>query len=357
LQEKKIVNKTFELVSASKIHPSKILPTRTHGEKINQSVESEGILVPLIVRRLPDRPGEFELIDGNGRFEKTTPDQLVPIEIVEASDTEAFKISNATFQRKDRTTYERAEFYAKWLESIVQEKGVLECAQVELVRQVGCSEALISQYLAVFNLFKKLERLDAKADFSMLKTWKLNPLYQLHNLVDNPKLLQIVLDLQKTPDISFDDLKDLVNKNIAEQNDQVQLSEGCQQAKEALNLLPSDEPSDETNIQKEKSTPLRHAKNQPDLNKKLTDLTFKATQNLHAVTERLSRLINEIEVDTEKYATSTVLTSVKHVLKLLEKLEKYTDSLGKQTALNQNLTPSSVPEGTKTELDLIGGVG
>jgi hypothetical protein len=347
-----MINKKFEFAPASKIHPSKILPTRTYDQKINKSVQSEGILVPLIVRRLPDKPDEYELIDGHSRFEVLTPDQFVPVEIIEATDTQTFKISNATFKRKGRTTYERAEFYAKYLEAIVKEKATREGAQVELVRQTDCSEALISQYLAVFNLFKKLETLDKKADFSMLKSWTLNPLFQLHKLVDHSKLLQIALELQKTPNISFDDLKDLINNKIAEQNDQMQLSEGCQQAKDSLNLLPSDEPSDETNP-KEKSAPLKRSKNQPDLDKKLTELIGKATSNLNDVTHRLTRLINEIDTDTEKYATSAVLTSVKHVLKLLEKLEKYTDSLSKQTTLNQNLTQTTIQEQKPTETNLI----
>jgi ParB/RepB/Spo0J family partition protein len=330
-----MINKKFEFAHASKIHPSKILPTRTHEQEINKSVQSEGILVPLIVRRLPDKPDEYELIDGHSRFEGLTPDQLAPVEIIEATDTQTFKISNATFKRKGRTTYERAEFYAKYLEAIVKEKATREGAQVELVRQTGCSEALISQYLAVFNLFKKLEALDEKADFSVLKSWTLNPLFQLHKIVDHSKLLQIALELQKTPNISCDDLRDLINNKIAEQNVQMQLSEGCQQAKDSLNLLPSDEASDETNNPKDKSTLIKRAKNQPDLDKKLTELIGKATSNLNDVTHRLTRLINEIDTDTEKYATSAVLTSVKHVLKLLEKLEKYTDSLSKQTTLNQ----------------------
>lgn len=70
--------------------------------------------------------------------------------------------------------------------------------------------------------------------------------------------------------------------------------------------------------------------------KKLIDLLSKATKNLNEVTPKLNGLMHEIETDTEKYSSTQTLFTVKHVLRLLKKLQKYTEMLTQTTSSKSN---------------------
>jgi ParB/RepB/Spo0J family partition protein len=303
---------------AGKIHVSKVLPKRIHGNELAKSVKQLGVVQPLIVKPLQGCPGEFELIDGHGRLESVQPYELVPVDIVNVPDSEVFQISNATFQRKNRTACEIAEFYESWLQVIIREKGTRDGAQAELAKRANHTEGLISQYLAIHQLFEKLKTLAPDVAFSTLKKWDLNRLYQLSKLLDNPKLLEIAKELENKPETRVEDLKPSVKSIQLTPNEppisiQVSYSETDQSiSAKAPENLP-------------KPTP-----------KKLASLLKKATQILNEIGPKLNGLMLGIETDTEKYSTTQTLTNVRHVLRLLKKLQSYTEMLTQPTSLSQN---------------------
>lgn len=309
----------FVILPANLIRPSSVLPKRAHGNEIKKSIKQMGVIQPLIVRAIRDsnNPG-FELIDGHGRAEGLEPNELVSLKIVEAKDSEVFQISNATFQRKNRTANEIAEFYEGWLQVIVKEKETKEGAQAELAKKANRTEGLISQYLAIRQLFEKLKTLSPNIAFSALKIWDLNRLYQLTKLQYNPKLLEIALELENKPETHLEDLKSLVNNIQQAPMEPIISTDGsspnagqCEAA-----IAPDNMP---------KPTP-----------KKLIDLLSKATKNLNEVTPKLNGLMHEIETDTEKYSSTQTLFTVKHVLRLLKKLQKYTEMLTQTTSSKSN---------------------
>jgi hypothetical protein len=300
------------------IHPSSVLPKRAHGDEIKKSVKQMGVIQPLIVKPMHDRPGQFELIDGAGRLESLGATEFVRVEIVEATPSKVFDISDATFRRKNRTANEIAEFQEGWLQAIIKENGTKEGAQAELAKRANRSEGLISQYRAIRQLFEKLKTLAPNVAFSALKLWDLNRLYQLSKLLDNPKLLEIALELENKPETHLEDLKSLVND---------------------IQLAPT-EPTistDGSDLKTGQSVAAKAHENLPKpTSKKLANLLSKATQNLNEVAPKLNDLMHEIETDTEKYSSTQTLTTVKHVLRLLKKLQSYTEALTQTTKPNQN---------------------
>lgn len=185
-------------------------------------------------------------------------------------------------------------------------------------KRANRTEGLISQYRAIRQLFEKLKTLAPNVAFSALKIWDLNRLYQLSKLFDNPKLLEIALELENKPETRLEDLKSLVNDiQVATteptiSTDGSDLKTGQSVAAKAHENLP-------------KPTP-----------KKLANLLSKATKNLNEVAPKLNGLIHEIETDTEKYSSTQTIATVKHVLRLLKKLQSYTEALTQTTKPNQN---------------------
>jgi len=312
----------YQVVQASKIRRSTILPQRIHGEIIAKSVQQMGILQPLIVRPLSGCSDEYELIDGLGRFEGLEKDQMVQVKIVDASDIQSFRISNATYQRKDQTVLDRALFFQAWLQAIIKEKGTKNGAQAELVKNVGCSEGLISQYLAVSTLFEKLKSLNLNWDFSTLKTMDLNRLYQLSMLVESPHLSEVALELENKPDMPLTELKA-----------KVEYTRTSQDVTDGLNLI-----GDDCSTTGESSPAETLKKKSEATQQKLTHIVSKAIQNLSEVSDKLSLLMLEIESNTEKYASTEAINTVSNVLKLLSKLQACTVTLTRMAPTSARAT-------------------
>ena len=117
----------FGFVEASRIHPSRLLPGRESDDQLVDSIRRDGIQQPIIVRPSPHEKGMYEIIDGHLRYETIQKGQKVLVDVrYGANDAGVFKISEATFKRKPRTTYERSLFYSRWvktLESTSQSPG------------------------------------------------------------------------------------------------------------------------------------------------------------------------------------------------------------------------------------------
>jgi hypothetical protein len=327
-------------VVAGKIHQSRLLPLRNHGKKIAESVKKLGVLQPLIVRPLTGCTGEFEIIDGSGRLDSLQADQMVEVAILEeASDDDVFKISIATFKRQGQTALDKAKFCKAWLDVIIKQNGSSAGAQLQLVRSLGVSESLISKYLAIHQLFEILEKSNPNSNFSALKLWDMNRLYQLSKLQLNSRLLAIATELEKRPKTLLEDLKLIIAKAQAEELKPNQITENAQlTAKEMLAILPSDNASDC------QSEPKISQITVPETTlEKLTNLADKTTTDLNAINTKLHSVMSQIKDHTEKYATSDVVAAIEHVLKLLKKLQSYADSLSKQAPSKEDIAPTTLP--------------
>lgn len=101
------MQREFKWVYARNLHQSTILPQREHNPELTESVKKLGVQTPLIVRRIEVKPGEFEIIDGGLRKGELHGDDQVLVDVrSDVKDSELFRISEATFKRRDRSAYE-----------------------------------------------------------------------------------------------------------------------------------------------------------------------------------------------------------------------------------------------------------
>jgi ParB/RepB/Spo0J family partition protein len=331
----------ISMIQAKKIHVSNILPGRSHGKNIEVSVKRVGILQPLIVREIKDSPGEYELIDGHGRFESLEQEQFVLVEIISANDTEVFDISHATFQRKERTTFERAQFYHNWFSSIVKKNGAVLGAQAELAKSANRTEGLISQYLSVHKLFEKLQNTVGIFDFTPLKSMDLNRLYKLSKLLEDPRLPEIAKSLINFPSIPFDDLKLTIDNTQSPQT--ASNSSNLQDSKEGSNSTESSNNNpNNSNMKEIASCQLVFSP------KKLDNLLNRATNNLGEVAPKLSNVLVEISSTTEKYYSAQTLKIMKRILRLLKKLDSCAQTL---SSINQTTESTKSSQSMESVLD------
>ena len=210
-----IINREFKWVPARKVYFSTILPRRdSYDDEIWESMKKDGIHQPLIVRPLPNNPEKFEIIDGSVRRLIIRDDDLVLVDVrYGVKDSEVFKISELTFKRSQRTTYERARFYARWVMVESKESGK-RGAQARVAKKVRLTEGEISQYLAIHRMFTKLEPLPGSAaiNFNALKNQSVNKLYELSKLTQDPVgLLKIAQELAEHPNMSVRELRHMVD--------------------------------------------------------------------------------------------------------------------------------------------------
>ena len=112
----------FRTLAIDQLRESSTNPRRTFEEsklqELAQSIRSQGVLVPLIVR--PTAPESFEVVAGARRFRAAQRAELfaVPVRVVELTDSEALTlqlVENAI--RSDVHPYEEAMAYAALLQS------------------------------------------------------------------------------------------------------------------------------------------------------------------------------------------------------------------------------------------------
>lgn len=240
----------IKLVKATLVHPSTFLPKRSGSLEVCDSVKKDGIQQPIVVRPHPTRLGEYEIIDGHNRyyglFEKPEITRFFPGQEPEIlvdirhglSDADVFKLSEIMHKRKNRNTYEKAQFYVKWIEAkakeLGKEEGALTAVAKELVsvkepskddeiayyfyeKELNAKQSLLSQYVKIYKMFKLIENRRPDLDIDKLKSLPLNKLYLLTKLLDNPIKLTIVVEkLLKNLDVSFDTIKTWIEDRVIE---------------------------------------------------------------------------------------------------------------------------------------------
>ena len=138
-------------IALDQIRPSPYQPRLTFDlEDIRGSIQSDGILVPLTVRKRNDH---YELIDGERRLRlaKDLSYQTISCTIIEVSDEVARRmVYKVNKERKNYTPYEEAVFFRK----LVEEEG-MKPYQIE--KQLRISHHWVMACLNVWKLPKDLQ--------------------------------------------------------------------------------------------------------------------------------------------------------------------------------------------------------
>lgn len=143
-------------------------------EDLKASVEAYGVLQPVLVRRLPDAEGGYELIAGERRLRAAKLAGLakVPAIVREYSDAETSEIALIeNLQREDLNPMEEARAY----QSLIGSFGL---TQDEISKKVGRSRSHIANFLRLQKLDEKVQDYVASGTLSMGQA---RPLVALEN--------------------------------------------------------------------------------------------------------------------------------------------------------------------------------
>lgn len=139
-------------VAVELLHASQFQPRQDWNqealESLAASIEKQGILQPILVRRHPDREGEFEIIAGERRWRAAQLARLheVPVIIKELSDSDSLEVAIIeNIQRHDLSPIEEAEAFKRLLEEF-------EYTQEKLSLNVGKSRSHVTNILRLLNL-------------------------------------------------------------------------------------------------------------------------------------------------------------------------------------------------------------
>ncbi len=140
------------LVPIGHLHPGRWQPRRHFDpaglEALAASIRQQGILQPLIVRPMPDRREEFEIVAGERRWRAAQLAQLheIPVVVRQVPDRDALELALIeNVQREDLGALEEAEGYRKLLEHFGYTQEALAAA-------VGKSRSHIANLLRLLTL-------------------------------------------------------------------------------------------------------------------------------------------------------------------------------------------------------------
>lgn len=277
-------------VEARRIHPSKLLPTRELDPKLEESIRKYGIQQPLIVRRSPHKKGMYEIIDGHLRHKSVKGNKKMLVVVrYDISDADVFKISEATFKRKQRNTYERAQFYKGWVKTVEAKHGS-RGAQAKVASMANISEAGVSHYLSINRLFERLQSQNiSERIFDALQNQSVNKLYALAKVKDNSAILEIAAKMVET-DMSLNELMDLIEE----------------QTSPLRALIEEDEEAESESTE-------------------IGDLTS-AAQELEVALDKAREVLmvftSRIVVNPRRYVSPGIFKRIRTMLKALKKIEK-----------------------------------
>lgn len=112
------------------------------------SIKSQGVLQPVLVRPLPDKPGSFELVAGERRLRASKLAGLteIPALVRPLDDRESLAIALIeNLQREDLNAMEEAEGYRQLLDQFF-------VTQEDLARQIGKSRPALANALRLLQL-------------------------------------------------------------------------------------------------------------------------------------------------------------------------------------------------------------
>ena len=144
--------RTAKSVPIEHVHPSRNQPRQVFApdamETLAASIAANGILQPVLVRRHPEHPSEFEIVAGERRWRAAQMAKLheLPVVIRDLSDTQALEFALVeNVQRQDLSPIEEAQGYHRLIEEF-------QHTQDALAKVIGKSRSHIANTLRLLNL-------------------------------------------------------------------------------------------------------------------------------------------------------------------------------------------------------------
>lgn len=142
----------YQVVAIERLHPRKDQPRKRFEEQalqeLSRSIEEQGIIQPLVVRRLDGDESQYEIIAGERRWRASQRAGLreVPVVLRETTSDEAFELALVeNLQRQDLDAVETAQAYQK----LLAEHG---WTQENLATRIGKDRSTISNTLRLLQL-------------------------------------------------------------------------------------------------------------------------------------------------------------------------------------------------------------
>ena len=144
--------RSTKTVPIEHLRPGKYQPRHHFDEgavsALAESIKAQGILQPILVRRVSDRPNDFEIVAGERRWRAAQIAKLheVPVLIRDLSDAESLELAIVeNVQRQDLTPLEEAEGYKRLIDEF-------QHTQEDLARTLGKSRSHIANTLRLLGL-------------------------------------------------------------------------------------------------------------------------------------------------------------------------------------------------------------
>jgi ParB family chromosome partitioning protein len=149
----------YQVVAIERVHPRKDQPRKRFDESrlqdLARSIEEQGIIQPLIVRRIDGEVGQFEIVAGERRWRAAQRAGLreVPVVARDSTSEEAFELALVeNLQRADLDAVETAAAYQKLLRDH-------DWTQEELATRIGKDRSTISNTLRLLTAPPELQSL------------------------------------------------------------------------------------------------------------------------------------------------------------------------------------------------------
>lgn len=153
-----------QMVPVDQIETNREQPRSSIGDlaDLAASIRRHGVLEPLLVRRLPEVPGKFQLIAGERRFHAAVEAGLVEVPCIEmaVTDQEALELALIeNLQRKDLTPFEEAEGFR----SLAEKYGY---SHEDIAEAVGKARTSITESLKLLDIPPGIRDLCRHADIT-----------------------------------------------------------------------------------------------------------------------------------------------------------------------------------------------
>jgi ParB family chromosome partitioning protein len=149
----------YQVVPIERIHPRKDQPRKRFDEgrlqDLARSIEEQGLIQPLIVRRIEGEDGQYEIVAGERRWRAAQRAGLreVPVVTREATSEEAFELALVeNLQRQDLDPVETAQAYQRLLHEH-------RWTQDELAHRIGKDRSTIANTLRLLTAPEELQAL------------------------------------------------------------------------------------------------------------------------------------------------------------------------------------------------------
>ncbi|RMF08121.1 MAG: ParB/RepB/Spo0J family partition protein [Alphaproteobacteria bacterium] len=152
----------IELLRPSRYQPRQVFDTERLDELV-ESIREKGILQPILVRRLTEDPGQYEIIAGERRWRAAQKAKLhkVPVVVKEFSDAEALEVAIIeNVQRADLSPIEEARGYSR----LIEEFGH---TQEQVGQLVGKSRSHVANMLRLLGLPEAVQDMLASGQLTM----------------------------------------------------------------------------------------------------------------------------------------------------------------------------------------------